>query len=68
MNDTIKEMFPDWGTMECGTWSCNNKLIPYGKRDNDVIEIGLYRESDGSYTLQVFNGDEIVICETVKEM
>ena len=34
--------------------------------DNREIEIGLYREpDDGSYTLHVFDNDDVIICKTI---
>ena len=34
--------------------------------DGRVIEIGVYRESDdGSYTLQIFDNDDVVVCTTI---
>lgn len=35
--------------------------------DNRKIEIGLYVEpDDGSYTLHIFDNDDVVLCQTVK--
>ena len=34
--------------------------------DGRVIEIGVYREpDDGSYTLQIFDNDDVVVCTTI---
>ena len=34
--------------------------------DGRVIEIGVYRElDDGSYTLQMFDNDDVVVCTTI---
>ena len=67
----IRECFPDWEEMKCGEWSKHGKTIRYGSGEWDFIEIGLYKEpSDGSetsesYTLHIFNGEEVAVCQTV---
>lgn len=75
MQSIIQELFPDWEEMKPGEWSKCGKIIDYfdGYKDKDKIEIGLYREPlendaeiAGTYTLQIFNGDDVVICCTVK--
>lgn len=67
MNRDIKEMFPDWNDIEPGYWSRHTKLI-------GNVEIGLYREPldtdeeiAGTLTLQIFDGDNVVVCKTVNE-
>jgi hypothetical protein len=68
----VKEMFPDWRNLDKGSWSKNTEIIEYGINNNgdflDKIEIGLYREPDGKYTLQIFNGDAVVVCENCSEL
>ena len=69
MNRDIKEMFPDWESIEPGNWSQHTKLI-------GDIEIGLYREPlggvcdeeiAGTLTLQIFDGDDVIVCKTINE-
>lgn len=82
-SDSVKEMFPDWATIEPGNWSAHGKVLTYGA--GQMLEIGLYREPidtlgrvatdyeadigicDGRYTLQVFDGDEVIFCADVDE-
>ena len=70
-SNTIKDMFLDWKEMEPGTWSKCGKILKYGSEDNDYIEIGLYREPieneiySERYTLQIFNGDDIIFCADI---
>lgn len=66
MNRDIKEMFPDWNNIKPGMWSLYTKLI-------GNIEIGLYREPldadeeiAGTLTFQIFDGDNVIACKTVK--
>lgn len=68
----IMEQFPDWEQMKKGTWSKHPIILTYGRSTNEYIEIGLYREPesnidyDGTYTLQGFNGDEVLFSVTVQ--
>ena len=68
MEGTIKKEFPDWKTMECGTWSQYGRIYDIDKRK---YEIGLYREPmdddeyAGTYTLQIFDGDDVIYCAKV---
>ena len=70
-SDSVKEMFPDWAEMEPGMWSIYSKCLTYGLGHN--LEIGLYREPmdgdeyTGRYTLQIFDGDEVIFCADVDE-
>ena len=70
-SNSIKEMFPDWSQIEPGCWSHYNKVLQYSRSFN--VEIGLYREPmDGSeiagtYTLQIFDGDDVICCRTVDD-
>lgn len=52
--------FPDWETLPRGEWSSYTIGDVKEKRYT-----GLYREQDGTYTLQRFIGDEVAFCETV---
>lgn len=67
----IMEMFPDWEKMEPGTWSEYGKLISYA--GGHVVEIGLFREPmendeyAGTYTLQIYDGDEVIFCAKVEK-
>lgn len=64
VDDSIKEMFPDWWHMEKGEWSDHGRII--NTAGADMVEIGLYREdADGSLTLQIFVNDDVVVCEQV---
>ena len=71
-SNSVKEMFPDWADMQPGSWSKNGKILRYGKDDNDFVEIGLYREPmnneeyAGRYTLQIFDGDDVIFCKSVE--
>jgi len=62
----IKDYFPDWKSIDKGEWG-DNTIIEYGNNGNKFIEIGLYREEDGRYTLQIFNGEDVILCEDVSE-
>ena len=62
----IKDYFPDWKSIDKNEWG-DNTIIEYGNNGNKFIEIGLYREEDGKYTLQIFNGDDVILCEDVSE-
>jgi len=70
-SDSVKEMFPDWAEIEPGNWSTFGKFLKYGA--GHTLEIGLYREpmdNDeyvGRYTLQIFDGDDVIFCADVDE-
>lgn len=70
-SDTVKEMFPDWEEIEPGEWSTFGKILYYGLGKS--IEIGLYREPIDNdeyaerYTLQIFDGDDVIFCADVNE-
>ena len=70
-SDSVKEMFPDWAGIEPGNWSTHHKVLTYGL--GHTLEIGLYREPmdsgeyAGRYTLQIFDGDEVIFCADVDE-
>ena len=64
----VKEEFPDWETMKYGSWSQYGRILDTEKRK---YEVGLYREPmdddeeyAGTYTLQVFDGDDVILCIT----
>lgn len=64
-----KQQFPDWETIEPGDWSKNTKKF------EDDVEVGLYREPldedadiAGTYTLQVFWGDDVIYCKTITDL
>ena len=44
-SDSVKEMFPDWASIEPGNWSTHHKVLTYGL--GHTLEIGLYREPIG---------------------
>lgn len=70
-SDSVKEMFPDWAEIEPGNWSAYGKCLDYGA--SHTLEIGLYREPmdndeyAGRYTLQIFDGDDVIFCADVDE-
>ena len=72
--ESVISQFPDWYRMKGGDWSEHPIIIRYGKSGNNYIEIGLYREPEddldedikGTYTLQGFDGDEVIFCHTVE--
>lgn len=83
-SDSVKEMFPDWASIEPGNWSTYGKILTYGF--GHTLEIGLYREPigelgriatddeteldgiyDGRYTLQIFDGNEVIFCADVND-
>lgn len=70
-SDSIKEMFPDWAKIQPGDWSEYGKILDYGA--GHFVEIGLYREPldndvySGRYTLQIFDGDEVIFCADVDD-
>ena len=67
----VAEMFPDYASISPGEWSSFGKTMK--TVNGDSIEIGLYREPDGNdeysgtLTLQVFIGDDVVVCEQMSE-
>lgn len=67
----IMAMFPDWHNMKPGDWSEYGKTIKYA--GGHAIEIGLYREPmeneeyAGTYTFQIFDGDDVIFCSKVEE-
>ena len=64
-------IFQDMESIKCGEWSRFGFAVRYGYRENDYIQIGLYREPSeneeyaGTYTLQVFDGDAVIACHKV---
>ena len=70
--EQIKLQFPDWETLQPGEWSKHPIILHYGSSPYEYIEIGLYREPQenneyyGTYTLQGFNGDEVLFAVTVQ--
>lgn len=78
MRETIESLlhyFTDWYRIEKGNWSEYPIILHYGLNAKDSIEIGLYREPDdsseiddlgGTYTLQIFDGDNVIFCHTVE--
>ena len=75
MQKIIQDLFPDWEDIKPGEWSKHNKFIDYsgGYGDKGKIEIGLYREPlnedkeiSGTYTLQIFDRDDVIVCRTVE--
>ena len=70
--EKITKQFPDWKELEPGNWSAHSIFFQYGEDDIDSIEVGLYREPldedkeiAGTYTLQGFDGDDVIFCHTV---
>lgn len=82
-SDSVKEMFPDWADIEPGMWSVYSRCLNYGAghtleiglyrepidtlgriATDDEADIGIY---DGRYTLQVFDGDEVIFCADVND-
>ena len=69
---SIISYFPDWYRINKGEWSEHSIIIQYGNNSNDYIDIGLYREPDsegeiaGTYTLQGFDGDDVIICHMIE--
>lgn len=62
---SVAAHFPDHAEMKPGTWSCTPTVIRYDP-DRKPLEIGLYREpKTGEYTLQIFDGDDVIFCRTV---
>ena len=68
-----KDFFHDMDQLAPGTWSKQGLIIRYGKHQNEYIEVGLYKEPisndeySGNYTLQVFNGDDVIFCRNIEE-
>ena len=52
--ERIKEVFHDWNEIPRGEWS-----------EHAMGDTGLYREEDGSYTVQGYVGDDVVLCTAV---
>lgn len=73
-SQTVKDMFPDWETIEPGNWSVNGCALHYGEAEDSgrEIYIGLYREPldgdeyAGTYTLEILDGDEVIFCQKVE--
>lgn len=70
--DYWKNLFPDWDELEPGDWSAHGTIIQYDSDGKGMeLEIGLYREPldsgeyAGTYTLQIFDGDDVVFCRKV---
>ena len=69
---SIREFFSDWATIQPGSWSVNGRKLPYA--NDRYVEIGLYREPAdngeyaGSYTLHIFDGDDVIFCQKVEGM
>ena len=67
---SIEEMFPDWQEIPLGEWSKYGKIIAYVA--DKKVEVGLYHEPLDSgeyadtYTLQIFDGDEVIFCHQVE--
>lgn len=50
-----------------GNWCIPLVNNVFNTPDGKDIEIGVYREpDDGTYTLQIFDGDDVVMCKTIK--
>lgn len=70
--EQIKKQFKDWKTMKPGEWSNHPIVLHYGCSPYEYIEIGLYREPEdndeyaGTYTLQGFNGDDVLFSVMVQ--
>ena len=70
--EKITKQFSDWKELEPGNWSAHSIFFQYGEEGEDSIEVGLYREPldedkeiAGTYTLQGFDGDDVIFCHTV---
>jgi len=63
-------LFPDWAELDCGEWSQYGRTFRYGNGEKEYIQIGLYREPmeneeyAGSFTMQVFDGDNVISCHS----
>lgn len=64
----IQALFPDWAELQPGEWS----MYAITSNGTNSLEIGLYREplddydeNSGTYTLQGFWYDDVIICQTV---
>lgn len=80
-SDTVKEMFPDWADIKPGSWSEFGKILDYGLGHSIEIglyrepigELGRVATDeeaedciyDGRYTLQIFDGDDVIFCADV---
>ena len=70
----LTKLFPDWKDMKPGEWSNGGIKVPYKEIPGRqrAIEILLYREPEeneeyaGTYTLQVYEGSDVIFCETVR--
>lgn len=62
---SIKDLFPDYKSLSKGEWL--NNVIEYGNNGNDFIETRLYRDSNGEYSLEVYNKDELLFCKNISE-
>lgn len=70
--EDIMETFPDWQEIRPGSWSGYGKILTY--EEGCKVEVGLYREPmdggeyAGTYTLQVYNRDDVIFCSKVEEV
>ena len=65
MQMSIKDFFPNYKSLSKDEWL--NNVIEYGNNGNDFIEIRLYKDSDGEYSLEVYDKDELLFCKNVSE-
>lgn len=67
----LKEVFKDWENIQYGEWSKYAYTLKYHSSPDRFIDIMLYREPmenedyAGTYTLQVFVGDDVIFCQQV---
>lgn len=70
--EDIMETFPDWKELQPGNWSEYGKFLTY--EDGCKVEVGLYREPmdggeyAGTYTLQIYNCNDVIFCSKVEEV
>ena len=82
-SDSVKEMFPDWAEIEPGNWSKYGRILYYGAGHfveiglyrEPIDELGRVATDeeaenciyDGRYTLQIFDGDDVIFCADVND-
>lgn len=65
MKMSIKDFFPHYKSLSKDEWI--NNIIEYGNNGNDFIEIRLYKDSNGEYSLEMYDKDEFLFSKNVSD-
>ena len=66
--DDILKNTPDYYKIPCGEWSKHAFYFQYGSEEHDFIEVHVFREEDGTHTLMVSDGDEVIASRKITIM